>query len=365
MMKKILSLAAITVLSSGLCVAQKSSSKTFTFQYEVDATVKGPEKMTKYRSEVITTLTDDEYALKDVKRSCLVVPGPFYSPISEGMLGSEDWVVTLQTGDVTIVSTTDKPVHLLTPYDDVFNYKTSAKVAVTDKAGNVVWEKVLADAENEQAMVKRDMFINKQTHTVASMKEQRPEEMKPILERMLEDKNKLVFFRLADQAREALLFAFNGTRETMQVSFFSVKGKAYGELDDIRDNIFDSYLKFRAYSKKNRLSKEAMDDIFRKAIPVWEKVAAEDKTLEEKAVKGLLLNCAVAYCWLGEYDKAKIYLDKVPESSAPESLIKDEPDSPPGTLGATTFLSFGQSAAAAREMHFTLQRIHSVMRFLQ
>ncbi|HYC84698.1 MAG TPA: tetratricopeptide repeat protein [Chryseosolibacter sp.] len=361
MIKKILLLAGLALVNLSLCFSQKSSSKTFTFQYEIDKSFNAPDKVTKYRPELMTTLSTEQYVLNDIKKH-LVIPGSFYSLINESLLGSEDWVVTLHTGDVTMGPTTDKPVHLLAPHEDVFTYRTSAKVAVTDKSGAVVWEKVLADASTDKVMTKRDMFIDKSTQRV---NEQRPEEMKPATDRLLADKNKLVLYSLADQARQALLFAFNGTRETMQVSLFSVKGKAYGELDEIRENIFDTYLKYRALSKKNRLPKEAVDEVFRKAIPLWEKVATEDKTLEEKATKGLLLNCAVAYCWLGEYDKAKTYLDKVPEAAAHDSLYKDEPEMEGGTLGATTFLSFDQSAAAAREMQFLLQRLPSEMKFTQ
>lgn len=363
MIKTIFSLTTIMVLSISLCFAQKHSAKTLTLQYEVESTVKGPGKMTKYRPELITTLTEDKADIEAVKKSYLLIPGSFYSMVTDDMLGSEEWVVTLHAGEATITSTSDKPAYLLMPYDEVFRYKTSAKVAVTDKAGTVIWEKVLAP-QNELVMTKRDMFIDKNTHRVTTIQQQRPDELKPVLDKMLADKNKLVLYHLAELSREALQFAFNGTRETIQVSIFSVKGKAYGELETIRDNIFDSYLKFRAFNKKNRISKEAMDDVFIKAIPVWEKTATEDKTLEEKATQGLLLNCAVAYCWLGDYDKAKTYLDKLPPYH--RGLIKEESDdSPPGSVGATTFLGFEQSEAATREMQFTLKRIHSDMKFSQ
>lgn len=224
---------------------------------------------------------------------------------------------------------------------------------------------MLAEPQNDISMAKRDMFIDKNTHTVNTIEQNRPDDMKPVLDKMLADKTKLAFYHLADMAREALLFAFNGTRETIQVSIFSVKGKAYGELETLRDNILDSYLKYRAFNKKNRITKEAMNEVFLKAIPVWEKVATEDKTLEEKATQGLLLNCAVAYCWLGDYDKARTYLDRVPASHRGLIREKESDSGPPGSPGATTFLGFEQSELATRDLQFTLKRIHADMKFPQ
>lgn len=133
MTRIILSWTIVMVFSMSLCVAQKHSAKTWTLVYEVDSKVKGPGKMTKYRPEVVTNLAIGKNDVEEVKRSYLIIPGSFYAAVPDDQTGSEEWVVVLHAGDITLSSASDKPAHLLTPYDEVFRYKASAKVAVTER----------------------------------------------------------------------------------------------------------------------------------------------------------------------------------------------------------------------------------------
>jgi hypothetical protein len=253
--------------------------------------------------------------------------------------------VLLEVDEINILSSTDKPEGSLKPGDELFRYNASARVVVKLRAGgNVLFEKVLANAGEERAITKQDLHrLRSFTYSVA------------------EDKKKAVFYNFVAEARDALQYAYGGARETFYISIFSVKGKAYGEVQDAQEKVFDAYYKFHALSKKNRIPKADVDAVFHSVIPVWEKFAA-DATLEEKARKGMLLNCAVAYSWIGEFDKATTYLDQVPEACT-STAMDGKPAFDPSTvaLGTTIFLNFDQSAEGARMMHTTFRKLYPIM----
>lgn len=93
-------------------------------------------------------------------------------------------------------------------------------------------------------------------------------------------------------------------------------------------------------AKKNRIPKEDVDQVMREAIPVWEKYMANNAEMEEKALKGLALNCYLASAWLGDSEKATGYLNQIPEAKMSETNLDDDGS----TSSGVTTLSFTQSA---------------------
>jgi hypothetical protein len=124
-------------------------------------------------------------------------------------------------------------------------------------------------------------------------------------------------------------------------------------LNDTRDKILETNMKFNAFSKKNRLPKEAMDNVLKEAIPVWEKHLASSAELEEKARKGLMLNIAFAHTWTGEYEKAGKILDEISETFVADPFeILPEESSAPGE----TFLAFSTYAENLRMLFEHLRK---------
>jgi hypothetical protein len=101
------------------------------------------------------------------------------------------------------------------------------------------------------------------------------------------------------------------------------------------------------------------------AVPVWEKHVADNKELEEKASKGLVLNCALATTWTGDYEKAADYFSKVSEAkpSAMEAEAQEAPSSAP--MGATVLLSFSESAVNLRNLYESFKLYKSRVKITQ
>lgn len=349
MTTRIVLICLMVALTSGVSQAQKQSSKTFTITYEIESTEKGPDGMTYFHSDMRVKDVVDDREIKMLSQKYLVVPGPFMYRVASDKLGTEDWSVWLEVDAINILSVTDKPEESLKPDDELFRYNASARVVVKVRAGGkVLFEKALADVGEERTISKADLHRLREISYAAK-----------------DDKKKAVFYSLVERARDALQYAYGGERETIYVSIFSVKGKAYSEVQDAQEKVFDAYYKFHALSKKNRIPKADVDAVFRSVIPVWEKYAA-DATLEEKAKKGMLLNCAVAYTWLGEFDKAKTYLDQVPETATSDAMDGKpafDPASVP--LGSTIFLNFDQAAEGARLLFTSFKKVFPIMKINQ
>ena len=371
-MKRTLLITALAVLCFFYSSAQKSSNTTLTLQVTIAPSQSLPENNVKYHSVVSTQIDPlspaealdatmgikdeakrqlalekariarlDEYAKKQ-----LSISGAKFIPVESG----EDWTVLMEIGAPKIISVSEKPISELGMEDAVLTYSFSSKLTIRDKTGNIIFEKVLSDAAEEQKMPKAVLFFNP-TYKMKMAMTKDPEKQKKLNDQMMEKKDHLILSMTMDQADLALADAFETQVKKFDVSIFSVKGKAYDELNTISDNIFDVMAKYRAFSKKNRIPKEQVDKAFTDAITVWQKYITDRKSeLEEKAYKGLLLNNALAYTWVGDYSKAMEYFQQVPEAKKPESLMEEEPEDS-GSLGAQVILSFQQSAENARALY--------------
>lgn len=371
MIQKFALTTVLLVTGAVFCYAQKASSSSLVIPFTIDPITPLSETPKSYHSEIITPidpLSRDEAsqatsgikdpekqkrALEDARKSKLNQMAQTFLAIGGSFNWSEnggDWLVSLVTSDIKLISVNEKPMNELTLEDDVFKYSYSATLTVKDKAGNVLMEKTLVTPETEQKMTKAALFFNPMFRVKANLSKDNPEKLKKLTAEMLDNKNHLILTELMNQADKALADQFELQSQTIYVSIFSVKGKAYSELNDLSDKIFDTFMKFRAFSKKNRIPREDVQQVLRDAIPVWEKYIAENKELEEKALKGLLLNCAFASTWTGAYDQAWSYLEKVPEAKRSDPDLEDLESSSPPPMGSTVILSFAQSAEHARDL---------------
>jgi hypothetical protein len=365
MLKKTTSLLLLLAACSLPGYAQKDTKDPFTVVVSISPLQQEPEQPVKYRSEIETPLnplTNEEIrevtagksesnkqnAIDNAKAAKLAAIAKEKLAISASKINPDfenpGWFVVLTTSDVTITSTNPKPIGELSNSDHLFKYTYNATLKVVDNDNNVVYKTDVGQSGKEQEMPKAVFFLNPAYKVRLGLVKNNPEKTKKIVDEMMENKNALILENIVDQAASALDNAYEQQTKTLNLSLFSAKGKAYEELNTTSEKIMDTYGKFRALSKKNRIPKENMDQVMRESILVWEKFIANNKELEEKAMKGLVLNCALASTWLGDHEKASQYLAKVPEATMPDTNMEEDDSTPPGT---TMILSFDQSAQNA------------------
>lgn len=374
MIKK-LPLIVLLLIAAVVSYGQKSKSKSLTLEYTIDPIYELPADPVTYRSVLTTPINplthldeltllhgvDDreeqekllkearEKRLNELRNEYLQISGAQYIASENG-----DLTVSLETSDVEVTYVNDKPIGQLSQEEDVFRYNYSATLTVKDKTDKVLFEKLLVRPDEEQKMTKAVLFFNPAFKAKFQLYKNNPEKLKEFSDQMLERKNQLVLLQVLEMADKALADAYEVQSKSFIVGVFTVKGKNFDELNTVSDNIFDAYMKFRAFNKKKRLSEEDMDQVLRDATVVWNKYLEQKREMEEQASKGLLLNCALAYTWLGDLDKAATYLDQVEEANVNalnEDELEDEEPDGPGTLGATVILSFPSYAFNMRKLY--------------
>jgi hypothetical protein len=350
-MKKLLSVLLMLVASK-FSFAQKSTAETLTIPYSVSPTIPEPENRIGFSSVIRSPLNPfphgvdgDEEARKkrldEVAQSDMKISGYKYyaSP------GTGDWLIRLETGDITVVSTTDKPWNDLGWDDAVLTYKCPAKLTVQDKSGKYILEKEISGPDEVQSMPKKWMFDEADAGKWMLAKNN-ADRAKKFTDQMLKYKSNVAFEMIIKKTRSLLADAFETQNRKAHVSVFAVKGKPYEELNTTREKIFATNAKFGAFSKKNRIPKEEVDKVMIESIPVWEKYIADHPELEEQTKKGLILNCALANTWTGNYEKADSYLAQVSEAKTTD-LVEEDSDKLGGE-GPNIILTFQQAAENLR-----------------
>ena len=318
--------------------AQKETKDPFTVQIAITPVKPQPEKPVSFSSVIETPINAPKAQLAQWEKEDLSLSGAKFIIAGQS---SSDWVVKLKTSDIKVTSRNEKPINEIDNSEYLIKYVYEATVTVTDKSGNVLFQSDLAESGKEQELAKNILFLNPAYKVKLSLAKNNPTKTKALVDEMMTNVNVLILEGIVDKAGKLLDNTFEDQSKTINLSLFSVKGKGYDEISTVNEKITEVYSKFHALSKKNRLPKEEVDKVMREAIPVWEKYIANNKELEEKATKGLTLNCALASAWLGEYAKSSESLAKVSEAKMP--LFTDE-NSNSGSVGATPILSFDQSA---------------------
>jgi len=361
MNKVILVSLSFLVLSN--CFAQKSSSESLTIQFTIDPAVQLPQTFLKCKSKVVTPidpLTKKEEADAAKGQSSpdakiIAVNGAKtkkFAALEKSYLGiagrtmvesGEDLSVTLTTTAVTVSHVTEASLADLKMDDEIFRYSVSASLNVKDNTGKVWLDQLVVDPAVEQKITKAAMYLDPTYRVRIAL---HPKDVSEIFKQFMNDNSPLVLEDITAKAHKAIADAFEIQEKKVVVGLFSVKGKPFAELGTSIDNVQDAMSKFRSFSKKNRIPKEEVDKAFGDAVVVWDKYMTEKKSeMEEKAFKGLSLNCALACAWRNEFDKANTYLANVEEAKSAPVESADGQDSPPSQLGATVMLSFQEYAS--------------------
>jgi hypothetical protein len=333
-----------SLLTALLCAAylfsyaQKETKEPFTIQVVVTPLKTQPEKSVTYSNMIETPVRVSQYTLDKWAQEELTIKGQKFQFVKENW----NWMAKVKTSAIKKISRNEKPINELNDNDYLLKYSYEATLTVTEVSSNTILYQIdLPESGKEQEITKKIAWIDPTYKVRLALAKNNPEKTKAIVDEMLANIDDVILRGIVGHAGSLLRDAYEEQFKTINMSLFSVKGKNYEEINEANEKINEAVGKYRAFSKKNRIPKEEVDKVIREAIPVWEKYITNNKELEEKATKGLVLNCALASVWVGEYAKATEYLGKIPEAKMP--LFAGEA-SASKSVGATPILSFEQSA---------------------
>lgn len=349
------------ILVSYESMSQKNSSQPLAVNFEITPTSPIPATLRKYHSELTTSLnlfSQGEASrisnLEAAKAAKLEELKTKYLSIYNGLqftaVGSgEDISIRFNASDSKRTFVNPTPFNEMNMEDEWIRYTISATLIVKDKTGAILLDKTLADPNVEAKMTKAYLFFNPLFKAKIALFKNNPEKIKKLTDEMLDNIDHVLLEDLLLKARKELADAFEVQNKYVTVGLFSVKGADFKECETASESVKAAYLKFRAFSKKNRISKEEMDKVWKDGLPVWEKfLTGGTYQMEDKSKDGLHLNCALALMWLGDYDKAQQYLDKVEDAkkgARSVELIESAPETQPGVI-----LAFSEYAKNTQEL---------------
>lgn len=355
--------SALMVCSASFLYAQKETCKTLTVEFSITPLTQQPEQPVTYKTVLNTPIDpltyDEEFQavqgtqvqkahdeavrmtrntkLNALRDTYLALSGPRF--IRHNASASPDWTITLTTSDLNITYATTKTLDELADHDTVFCYIYSAILTNTAPTGNVIWQKSLSIPDKVHTMTKAMIRNN------PSYKQQKASAT------FLDKKSHLVLYELLEMADKALTSNYEIQPRKFTVGIFSAKGKGFDELNNVNENLIETNARFKALGKKNRIQKEEVDNLMLEAVAVWNKYLSRRDQLDDTVVKGLLLNCALAYTWLNNIEKAESYLDQVDNTKASPFVAETSTrTSPTHSLGATTTADLPTYANTMRNM---------------
>lgn len=359
-MKKTILLLFLALVSYE-SISQKNSSQPLIVNFEVTPTSPISATLRKYRSGIATSLNPFSASeasrisnMEAARAAKLAELSTKYLSIYSGMQFTavsygEDITILFNASDAKRTFVNSTPFNDMALEDEWIRYTISATLTVKDKTGAVLLDKTLADPNVEAKMTKAYLFFNPLFKAKIALFKNNPEKIKKLTDEMLDNIDHLLLEDLLLKARKELASAFEVQNKNVTIGLFSVKGADFKECEAASESVKAAYMKFRAFSKKNRITKEEMDKVWKDALPVWEKfLTGGTYQMEDKAKDGLKLNCALALMWLGDYTKAQQYLNEVEDAkkgARSVELIENGPETQPGTI-----LAFSEYAKNTQEL---------------
>ena len=262
-----------------------------------------------------------------------------------------DFEVQLETSQMDVTTVDQRPIRELADDDIVYRYSFSAKLTVKDKSGAVLFEQYVHEDEVNQKVTKGELLLNPTLKMKMGLAKNNPEKQKKLIQRRIDKAGHYILEDALIRAQEVLNNNLGRPYIQSSLAIFGVKGKAYGDLADANEKLLKTHVGFHAFSKKKRLPKADLEQAYEEALVVWQKYIAEKSgEIEEKALKGLKLNCAIANCWLGNVAAAGKFIAEVPEAVPNEIGDKDE-DVEVSSSGAMMTFDFTGYAANVRDFY--------------
>ncbi len=348
-MKKLPIILMITFLSI-VSFGQKKKASPYIFSYRLLPKTTLPVSGINYRSEIITSVdplteeekkpvtvpefkgsfTEQQEAYEAAKKKKMLryaftnlkIDGLNHEPVYKG----ENYVLSLKISEPIITEYPEGQVKEMDANDVVYKYNFGATVSVKSTSGETLWEKEFTAMVPGFEVVKKDLVLNPVVKLKITNAESEADKAEILNEYLTSDPDQYwVIDRYASYANKVLNEEFGKYIKSNNVGLFYVKGKGYDATDDLSDEFSDLYRGFNALSEKKKLPKSDLDAFFNKAIPVWKEVLNEKSAeLEPQALEGLQLNLALAYTWLGQFDEAKVMLEKAEHAKLGQGETADE-----------------------------------------
>lgn len=378
-MKNQLLLLLVLVCAINSSLAQRMTKKPVSFSYYIEPLTEFPAELEVYTSKLETPLnpytwwtqpTFSEIEDYDEKKIALAKAieskketlASQYLKIDLARLAPSkatgNFSIELETSQVDVSYVNIANIGVLEPDEIVFRYAYSAKVIIKKEDGTVIFEQWVHENEADQKITKADLMLNLTLKTKLDLYKNNPEKQAKVIQKKLDNREADILEEALQRANAAINNEYGRKYVTSGYSIFSVKGKEFSELEDTRSELFKAFMSFNSLSKKKRWTKSQVDEVMKSSLVVWEKyLAGSVDQMEEQAVKGLNLNCTMAYTWLGDYEKAKTYLDKVPEAYQFEEQEEEDENNPPPPTGPGTILDFATYARNMKQFYETFSEI--------
>jgi len=262
--------------------------------------------------------------------------------------------VVLETQKPKVLKITDKDIKDLKGEDFVFSFTIPSEVKVINDAGEIVDKfRVFNNDEEGFDIKKSDLIAMPAFKERLSNKVDDKEKQLKAINNRLTSKGHIIFDMFLNKVHDDIERRYGKTKFNSPLALFSVKGKGFDEINEASTNVYDAFLKMNAFSAKKRISLNDFLSIVKEALPVWEKgIKEKGSLLQEKALKGLKLNCVIGYSLINNKEKASMYLEEVPESIKDENSKYDEEEVEVGGRTGATMVTYGFKGYAQNTRDF-------------
>ncbi len=189
--------------------------------------------------------------------------------------------------------------------DVLFIYSTNSRLTIKNEAGIFLLDTLIASPNQEKSI--DDNAIGRNEYLQAQVNEARdnPSKSTKIFEKITDQATFYATQDILFIAKE-ILSKYKYQSRSVDVSFFSVKGKSYKDLQSLNDEVIETWRLTEALSKKKRISYQEFGDIVASKIPIWEKYVEMGDNPEVK--KALNMNLALANFISGDITKSESFL---------------------------------------------------------
>ncbi|GAB1857679.1 hypothetical protein MHTCC0001_25160 [Flavobacteriaceae bacterium MHTCC 0001] len=248
--------------------------------------------------------------------------------------------IILECKTPKVINITDNDVKNIESDDIVFSYTVPSKIFIY-KENDIVEEiEVFGNDQEAFQITKNDLALMPTLKQRLSNKIGDKEKQMKIINNRISKRGHIILQLIGDEVQDILVRRYGRPIYQSPLAIFSVKGKGYDDINEASSRVYEGFLKLNASAKK-RITLDAFLAIVKEALLIWEKgIQEKGQELHEKALKGLKLNCVVGYSLLNNKEKAKMYIDEVPETIKPEVMEDEEEQLSFGGRTGTTMLTY-------------------------
>jgi len=239
-------------------------------------------------------------------------------------LNGSSIIETSKNADIIITLTTEvfkiDNIQLDIDYSDnesfICEINVSARLSVKLNDGESLLDENIPfrfeDSEGETTYLKLKHLVLNPTFKTRLRLTKNPEKKRKVLKNKLDNYEKEILEYFFMEAEKILEDNYLEQIVNASGAVFSVKDKAFDEINDMNEKVAISINRLTALSKKKKLTLLEIKPTIKSAINTWENALKE--TTNPEIQKLLNANLALGYLFNSQIDIALSYLNKIPES---------------------------------------------------